>query len=409
MSGTLYYDCFSGISGDMHIGAMLDLGVPETLLREQLWQLPIHSEFELRVERDKRKGISGTRASVLIDEQAAKPHRHLRHIVDIIQNAGYPAEVEALALDIFQRLGEAEAGVHDISVESVHFHEVGATDAIVDVVAAALCIGYLAPERVYCGPVEVGSGTVRCEHGLLPVPAPATAALLQNVPCHYGRVKGEATTPTGAAILKAVVTDFTLPETLNVEAIGYGVGQKDFEVANVLRVSQGHSSSQSAADSKHYLQEANIELVCNIDDMSPEASAPLLVALWNAGALDVDVVPVSMKKQRTGLKLTVLMQPQMREQILAAVFQHSSSIGVRTHEVQKTMLPRTEHQVSTSLGQVRVKVVTLKGGQARYKVEHDDVMAHCNNGASYLATREQLTLEVGQWFRDRFKPTLSDL
>ncbi|MFK7913994.1 MAG: nickel pincer cofactor biosynthesis protein LarC [Pseudomonadales bacterium] len=400
MTQALYYDCFCGISGDMHIGAMLDLGVPQAWLREQLQRLPNHDEFTLEVVADKRKGIAGTRASVHLSATAAKPHRHLRHIAEIIAAANYPTAVEALALNIFTRLAEAEAAVHDSTIEAVHFHEVGATDAIVDITAAALCIDYLQPERVYCGPIEVGSGTVRCDHGLMPVPAPATAALLTGAPCHYGRVDGEATTPTGAAILAAVVTDFTLPPTFTTTQIGLGVGQKDFSVANILRVQQGTVTAAVSDSHAHYLQEHNLELQCNIDDLSPEASEPLLTALWAAGALDVHVAAITMKKQRPGFKLTVLLHHEQRDAILGALFEHSTAIGARTRNVQKWMLPRASHSVPCSLGPVRIKIVTLADGNQRFKLEHDDVMACTTTTRGYLRTRAQLESEVQQWFNN---------
>lgn len=395
LTRALYYDCFSGISGDMHIGAMLDLGVPADWLQRELQRLPNAQEFRLETVPDQRKGIAGTRASVIIDPAAPKPHRHLRHIADIIAAAGYDSATEALAMDIFTRLAEAEAKVHNSTIEAVHFHEVGATDAIVDIAAAALCMSHLAPERVFCGPIEVGSGTVRCDHGQMPVPAPATATLLTGVPCHYGRLDGEATTPTGAAILRAVVTDFALPETFCATRMGHGVGQKDFAVANVLRISEGTVASTA---SQHYQHEQNLELQCNIDDLSPEASEPLLQALWAAGALEVHTAAVNMKKQRPGFKVTVLLPPTRREAMLAALFEHSSAIGARTRTVDKWMLPRTVHRVQCATGTVNVKQVTLADGSQRFKLEHDDVLACSTPERGYLRTRALLEREVQDWF-----------
>lgn len=392
----------------MHIGAMLDLGVPEDWLRAELQQLPNHEEFELEVVRDQRKGISGTRASVHLASDASRPHRHLRHVTEIITAAGYPDSVTQLALDIFTRLATAEAAVHNSTIEAVHFHEVGATDAIVDITAAALCIDYLKPDRVYCGPVEVGSGTVRCDHGLLPVPAPATARLLQGVPCHYGRVDGEATTPTGAAILAAVVTDFKAPDVMTADRIGHGVGQKDFAVANVLRVHQGTlpftaADADYGSEHRHYQRERNLELECNIDDLSPEASEPLLAALWAAGAVDVHTTAIHMKKQRPGFKLTVLLPDARQDAVLDALFEHSSAIGARTRSVQKWMLPRQSYRVDTTLGTVGVKVTTLIDGSRRHKIEHDDVLACATDERGYLRTRTQLEQEIQRWF-DQLPP-----
>jgi uncharacterized protein (TIGR00299 family) protein len=390
----LYYDCFSGISGDMHLGALLDLGVPDDWLRAQLARLKLPDEFELSQVPDRRKGIAGIRATVHIDPQVKKPHRHLSQIAELIHSAGLEASVEERAIAVFRTLAGAEAAVHGQDIEQVHFHEVGATDAIVDIVGGVLGLHYLEPERIFCGPVEVGSGTVRCDHGLLPVPAPATARLLQDVPCHYGRVDGEATTPTGAALLKTLVTDFALPDAFVAERWGHGVGQKDFAVANVLRVALGTTepASVSAWD-----MEENIALAADLDDLSPEACEPLLEALWAAGVLDVQITPTAMKKQRPGFRLSALLQPELQDQVLATLFEHSSTIGARTHRVSKWMLPRREVEVATPVGTVRAKIVTLPDGTERHKVEHDDIRACSTPERGYLRTRAIVERAVTDW------------
>lgn len=397
MPRALYYDCFSGISGDMHLGALLDLGVPGDWLNDRLGQLNLPDEFELSQVPDARKGIAGIRVTVNVDPQVRKPHRHLAQIAELIQAAGLEADVEQRAIAVFETLARAEAAVHGQEIEQVHFHEVGATDAIVDIVGSVLGVHYLNPERIFCGPVEVGSGTVRCDHGLLPVPAPATARLLEGVPCHYGRVDGEATTPTGAALLKTLVTDFAPPADFAAERWGHGVGQKDFGVANVLRIAMGND--QTAA-SPWEMQE-NLALEADLDDLSPEACEPMLEALWQAGVLDVQITPTAMKKQRPGFRLSALLDPGRKNQVLATLFEHSSTIGARTHRVSKWMLPRREAAVSTPVGRVRVKIVTLPDGSERHKIEHDDVRACSTAERGYLRTRELVERAVVDWLESQ--------
>ncbi|MEM1230141.1 MAG: nickel pincer cofactor biosynthesis protein LarC [Pseudomonadota bacterium] len=387
MPKALYYDCFSGISGDMHLGALLDLGVPEPYLQAELARMDLPGEFALTAQADQRKGLAGTRATVTVSD-AAKPHRNLDAVLSIIASAGYEAGVETRATAMFEALATAEAAVHGVDVSAVHFHEVGATDAIVDIVGAALGLHHLEAPTVFCSPVEVGSGTVRCEHGLLPVPAPATARLLEGLPCHYGRVSGEATTPTGAAILKTVVTAAAPPASFTAQRWGHGIGQKDFEVANVLRIARGETGATDAPEP--WTLEENLALESDLDDLSPEACEPLLAALWEAGVLDVQITPTAMKKQRPGFRISALLRESERTAVLRALFEHSTSIGARTYRVTKWMLPRRTLTVDTPAGSARAKIVTLPDGGERFKVEHDDVLRLSGNGRSYLQTRAVL-------------------
>ena len=400
----LYYECFSGIAGDMHIAALLDLGVDEDALRAQLGRLPMAAEFTLTVEPGAKMGITGTHVRVSLAPDAARPVRHLKDVRAIIDAARLEPRVAEHAHRIFARVAEAEANVHGIALDAVHFHEVGATDSIVDIVAAAVCIAELDPTRIYCGPVELGGGMVRCEHGIFPVPAPATAEILAGVPCSYGRVDSEATTPTGAAILKASVNEFRAPPTFAVEHIGYGIGFKDFVVPNVLRASLGSSAARQpstqgvqGSSTASYEYEDNIEIHCNLDDMSPEAVAPMLDALFEAGALDAFVAPVSMKKSRPALLLTVLLRDASTDAIAAVIFSHSTTIGLRMKSVRKWMLPRREESVATSLGTVRIKQSVDPTGLLRWKSEYDDVAALARtNGRPYLQVKQQIDREIHQ-------------
>jgi uncharacterized protein (TIGR00299 family) protein len=397
---TLVYDCFSGISGDMHIGAMIDLGVSELLLRDQLARLELAGEFELEICRDQRRGMAGTRATVHLTGSPGH-HRHLADIHRIIGAAGYPSTIERMALNIFEHIAEAEARVHDQPVETVHFHEVGATDSIVDIVAAAVCLDALALDAVYCRTLELGGGTVRCAHGIMPVPAPATAEILRGVPCRYDGVSGEATTPTGAAILREAVTSFAMPADFTAERVGHGVGQKDFEIPNVLRVFLGSTPDQSPQtdrDAEAELEtELNREIHANIDDMPAEAFQPLVERLLDAGARDVYLTPVIMKKSRPGTRVSVLCVPALEAALRDILFRHSSTIGVRSHDVTKHMLPREERRIATSVGEVSVKLSSLPDGSLRWKVEHDDAARIAREtGRDYLSIQAILAAEIGQ-------------
>ena len=397
MGKALLYECFAGISGDMHLGALIDIGVPAEVLRQELGRLELAGEFALVAAPAVKMGIAGTRATVQLAPTAPeRPARGLRAILALIERAGYPPAVRDRAAAMFQALAEAEAKIHGQDVEAVHFHEVGATDSIADIVGAAIGLHHLGVETAYCGPVELGQGTVRCAHGVFPVPAPATAELLRGAPCTRG-VRGEATTPTGAAILKCAVADFAPPASFAATAIGYGVGQRDFAVPNVLRLSLGTAGADEPEAAGTLLSETNWEVECNIDDMPAEAFGPLVDALFAQGAKDVFLTPVVMKKARPGTKVSALVARERLDDVLAALFAGSTTIGARLREVAKRMLPRAERRVATSFGEVRVKVATLPDGRRRWKCEHDDIAAiAARAGADYLATKADIDRQVEQ-------------
>ena len=388
MPKALLYECFAGISGDMHLGALVDVGVPAAHLRAELGKLPLAHEFDLELALGAKMGITGTKATVRLKDGVERPARGLSAIRAIVEGAGFAPPVCAGALAMFEAIAVAEARIHGKSVDDIHFHEVGATDSIVDVVGAAIGLDYLGADAVHCSAVEVGSGMVRCAHGLLPVPAPATAELLKGAPCRYGGVDGEATTPTGAAILKCAVDSFAPPPVFKPTAIGYGIGHKDFARPNVLRLTLGEGEQRLPT-------ETNLMVECNIDDMPAEAFAPLMDALFAKGAKDVFLTPVAMKKSRPGTRVSVLVDEQRLDATLDELFTASTTIGVRLHEVRKRMLPREERLVGTTLGEVRVKIVTLPNGATRWKVEHDDIAAvAARTGRGYLDTKSALEREV---------------
>ncbi|MXW55029.1 MAG: nickel pincer cofactor biosynthesis protein LarC [Gammaproteobacteria bacterium] len=382
----LLYECFSGIAGDMNLGALIDVGVPEEHLRSELSQLNLEGEYQLTVSRGSKQGISGTLATVSC--RPSNAHRHFPDIRRMIESSELSDSVARRSVQIFENLAEAEARVHNISRDEVHFHEVGAIDAIVDIVGASICLEYLKPDSIACGPIELGSGMVKCEHGLMPVPAPATAELLLDRPTTRGRVDGEATTPTGAAILSATVDSFEVPNNLRVKRIGYGLGQKDFEVPNVLRVSLAQMEPELA-------YESNMEIECNIDDMTPEAIGTLFEQLLEEGALDVFVTPILMKKSRPAHRITVLARQDKAEHLIGSVLRGTTTLGVRTHSVTKHMVPRQILNVQTRYGSVRVKIAKLSSSETKWKVEHEDLARLAREeGLQYLEVKRKIEEDV---------------
>lgn len=334
----------------MNLGALIDIGVDPAYLESELKKLNIKG-FHLEIKKDHRRGISGTKADVVIENQENEKHRHLRHIEEIINGSSLSDRVKANSLKIFNLIAEAEAKVHNISIEKVHFHEVGALDSIADIVGAAICIDYLNPDKIISAPIQLGGGTVKCAHGIMPVPAPATAEIVINVPVRSGLVNHEATTPTGAAILVAMADEFTDKIRFPISKTGYGIGNRDSEVPNVLRV----YLSESVDVFEDVITEEAIVLESNIDDMNPEHYHFILEQLFLSGASDAWIVPVIMKKSRPAATLSVLCKPGEEEKMKRIIFKHSTSIGIRSNYVKKDMLRREESKVETKYGQLKVK------------------------------------------------------
>jgi uncharacterized protein (TIGR00299 family) protein len=402
----LYYDCFAGISGDMNLGAMLDLGIEADYLKSELSKLAVNG-YSLQITRDIRKGISGTRVNVMIDEprllmvdpgqgndhehehphdhehfhdhehphtnlqaqhQKKKPyHNSFAEIKQLILSSKLNDSVKEVSLAIFVKVAEAEAKIHNLPVGEVHFHEVGAVDSIVDIVGAAICLDKLGVDFVYCSTVELGSGTVHCAHGTYPVPAPATAEIVKDMPVRTGTVNYEATTPTGAAILAACVNEFTNKAEFSIVRTGYGIGAKDGEIPNVLRVFLCESADRNEPD-----KESSFIVECNIDDMNPEFYDYITDSLFAAGAKDVYITPIIMKKSRPAVKLSVLCTTDAETRINEVLFRETSTIGVRKYKVDKTSLDRIIETISTPLGDVRVKLAFYKGTCIKSKPEYDD-------------------------------------
>ena len=367
----LYYDCFAGISGDMNLGAMIDLGVDAAYLEKELQKLNIQG-FHLNVTKDLRRGISGTKVEVIVENPDNEKHRHLRHVEEIINNSTLSETVKANALKIFTLIAVAEAKVHNIEIQRVHFHEVGALDSIADIVGAAICLDVLKIDKVLSSPIQLGGGTVKCAHGIMPVPAPATALIVENIPVKLGLVQHEATTPTGAAILVATVDEFTEQINFQITKTAYGIGHRDIsEVPNILRIFLSDTAT-SVSDVK---EETAIIVECNIDDMNPERYDFILEQLFNAGVSDAWMAPVIMKKSRPANKLSVLCSPEKVAAIKSIIFNHSTTIGLREYPVKKSMLERIEKIVETKYGKIRIKQSIYNGKIVRSKPEFDDCKA----------------------------------
>jgi uncharacterized protein (TIGR00299 family) protein len=365
----LYYDCFAGISGDMNLGAMIDLGVDADYLKNELQKLNIEG-FHLEIQKDIRRGVSGTKATVVIENPDNEKHRHLRHVEELVNQSTLSPEVKSLSLKMFDLIAVAEGKVHNISKERVHFHEVGALDSIADIVGAAICLDFLKVDKVMAAPIQLGGGMVKCAHGLMPVPAPATTEIVQNIPVKTGLVQHEATTPTGAAILVATVDEFTEQIDFKIDKVAYGIGQRDVaDVPNVLRI---FLSEGSDVPEQTKLEEAWM-LECNIDDMNPEWYDHLFDKLFEAGASDVFLTPIIMKKSRPANKLSVLCPKYLIPELKAIIFTNSTTIGVREHAVTKTVLERREKEIETELGKVRVKSSSFGGKEIRSKPEFEDL------------------------------------
>ena len=345
-----YLDAFSGISGDMTVGALIDAGADARALLESLEALSTGAKYE--VEKTKRRGIAASKFRVVTSGKPGdgQTHRHLHQILDLIAKSGISGRAKQNASAVFQRLGEAEAKVHDIPVEKVHFHEVGAVDSICDIVGACVGFDLLGIGAVYCSPVNVGSGTVKTEHGVLPVPAPATSELLTGKPIYARGPSLELTTPTGAAIAATLATDFGALPPMRVVATGFGAGDYDFpEHANVLRVLIGQTTGAEESTTVAVLE-------ANIDDSTPQVLGYAMERLFEAGALDVTLASLLMKKSRPGTLLSVIARPEDRENLARIIFEETSTLGLRIYSAERRVKARHSVEVATPHGAVRIKI-----------------------------------------------------
>ena len=359
-----YFDCFAGVSGDMTLGALLDLGADETRFREELAKLP-EIEFDLDIRKESRKGIQATDVHVLINEE--HHHRHIKDIERIIRGSKLSDATQKRALDVFQRLAEAEGKVHGTSPEEVHFHEVGAVDAIVDIVGSSILIELLGIEKIIASPLPMGHGFVEAAHGRIPLPAPATVEILKGIPVYDAKVEGELVTPTGAAILRALADSFGDMPAMTVSAVGYGAGKTEFPFPNLLRVMIGEASGTSDQPA------VKISLVeTNIDDMNPEFYDTVFEKLFKAGALDVYLTPIQMKKNRPATLLSVVCAVDKTDDIARTILTETTSFGVRISTAERRCLDRKWETVSTNYGDIRIKVGSLPDGPVTASPEYED-------------------------------------
>ena len=367
-----YFDCYNGISGDMTLGALIDLGLPVEDLRQALSSLPV-SGYTIEVERVKRCGIGATLAKVTCDEQ--KKHRHFSHIREMIEASDLSPNVKQRSVAAFHTIAVAEAKVHETTLERVHFHEVGAVDAIVDIVGSMWGVEALGITTVLASPVVVGSGTVRCAHGEMPVPAPATALILAGVPMETGPLPGESTTPTGAAILTTLTNNFGPMRNFSPLRIGYGAGSRVTEGhTNFLRILLGDAStSVSPGDDSLPVEIRDlVVLATEIDDMSGEAFGYLMEKLFAIGCLDANFRPVQMKKNRPGTAVQVLTSPDKADGLIALLLRETSTFGVRVTACRRYALLRKSQLVETPFGAVRIKVGLWGDEVIKISPEFDD-------------------------------------
>ena len=340
-----YIDAFSGIAGDMLVGALADAGADRTAITRSLDSLALGAKIEF--DRVTRRGVSAAKFRVTTNEQVK--HRHLSGILQLIHAASIPGGAKAKAERIFRRLGEAEAAVHGVDIEKVHFHEVGAVDSICDIVGISVASELLGIDQIHCSAVNVGSGQAKTEHGVLPVPAPATAKLLEGKPVYSRGPALELTTPTGAAVVSALAETFGAMPPMRIQSIGYGAGDHEFtEHANVVRVIVGQGTSIPEATTVTVIE-------ANIDDASPQLIGYAMELMLDAGALDAIVIPVQMKKGRPGVLVQVIVETDKREELAAILFRETTTLGMRFYTAERRVQPREWQDVHTPHGIVRVK------------------------------------------------------
>lgn len=359
-----YFDCIAGASGDMILGALLDAGLPEETLREGLAALK-SDDFELRSRRVVKNAFSATKVDVIVADDV--PARHLPEIETIVMESDLSPSIKEQATVVFRWLGEVEAGIHGTTIDQVHLHELGGVDTIVDVVGTLVGLDTMGIERVYASPLPMGRGFVQGAHGAIPLPAPATLALLEGVPVIGSDLEVELVTPTGAVLLSSLATDFGPIPAMTLRAVGYGAGGRDLPIPNVLRLLIGDQATPNDA-----ITQTLMSLETNVDDLNPEIYEYVMARLFEAGALDVFLSPIQMKKNRPATLLRALCQPDNADALMAILFAETSTLGVRQQVVTRHCLARTTHTLETPYGPVRIKVAYWGEGQIKAAPEYED-------------------------------------
>lgn len=359
----VYIDCFSGISGDMLLGALVDAGLPVEELKGLINKLAIEP-LDIQLIRAKRNGIQGTKVNILA-EQLPQKERNLRDIIELIDNAEIPVIVKEKSKEVFKILASAEAKVHGLKPEEVHFHEIGALDSIVDIVGSVFGMVFMGIKRVFCSQLPFGEGFVDCGHGRIPVPAPATLEILKGTPVYGSGIKTELITPTGAALLKALVEEFCTMPPMIIDKVAYGVGSKEIkDRPNLLRLLIGKEQYENTSDTV-------VVLESNLDDVQPEWMGYLMERLLNKGALDVSFTPVYMKKNRPGIQLQVISPPHDMEKLINEIFHHTTTLGIRFNYTLRRILPRKKEFIDSPWGRIQVKRVIRPDGSSKMLPEYE--------------------------------------
>ncbi len=360
---TIYFDCFSGISGNMILGALLDAGLNFNELKKKLKSLKL-TAYSLQLEKVKKNGIAASYFEVQTSGRSSQ-HRNLSNIVSLINKSKLSASIKTKSIDIFTRLAKAEAKIHGVSIDKIHFHEVGAVDAIIDIVGAVCALEIMGIEEIYCSPLPVSRGYINCAHGILPVPAPATAELIKGIPVYGSRIYGELVTPTGAAIITSLAKSFGDCPEIKISAVGYGAGRMDLDQPNALRVLVGETPDKKSRETIYSIE-------TNIDDMNPQIFEDVFEKLFSNGALDVYMTSIIMKKGRPGILLSVLARENDIKSLSDIILTNTTSLGVRITKYQRRILDRTTKTIGTKYGKIRVKIASLNGKTINIQPEYEE-------------------------------------
>jgi len=369
-----YFDCFSGISGDMTVGALLDAGLKIETLEKELKKLGL-SGYQLEVNKVAKKGISATKFNVKIKEEGVE--RRFKDILTILEESKLDEEIKKETKKIFFNIAQAESKIHQKDIDKIHFHEIGGLDSIIDIASAVIGIKTLGIEEIHSSALPVGKGFVKCAHGVIPVPAPATLELLKNIPTYSGGIESEMITPTGAAIISTLAKNFGERPLMKIERIGYGAGEKEFTIPNLLRVSIGEKILKDENLKDGYVSDEAVLIETNIDDMNPEFYDYIMDQLFSQGALDVFLTPIQMKKNRPAHMLSIIVYEQNLKEILEVLFSESTTLGVRIRGIKRLRLAQQNFIAETKYGKIRVKVGMFKGEIKNIAPEYKD----CKNMA----------------------------
>jgi len=377
-----YFDCFSGISGDMTVGALLDAGLKIETLEKELKKLGL-SGYQLEVNKVLKKGISATKFKVKIKEEGVE--RRYKDILIILEKSKLDEEIKEKTKKIFFNIAQAESKIHQKDIDRIHFHEIGGLDSIIDITSAVIGIKTLGIEEIHSSALPLGKGFVECSHGIIPVPAPATLELLKNIPTYSGGIESEMITPTGAAIISTLAKSFGERPLMKIERIGYGAGEKEFSIPNLLRVSIGEKILKDENLKDGYLRDEAVLIETNIDDMNPEFYDYIMEQLFSQGALDVFLTPIQMKKNRPAHILSIIVYEQNLKEILEVLFSEATTLGVRIREIKRLRLAQQNFIAETKYGKIRVKVGIFKGEIKNIAPEYED----CNK----MAKQHQVPLK----------------